>query len=246
MEIILTILYILLAILGSVVASFLLLILFTILVSLFADKNKVYTKHSRFYRRLLNLWTWVMMKLLCIKVHVTGMEKMNGVKGRFLLVSNHRSNFDPLLSWYVFKKYDVAYISKKENFSVPFFGAIIRKCCFLDIDRENPVKALETINQAVALIKDDQVSIGVYPEATRSKECVLLPFRNGVFKTAVKANVPVVVITVRGTEKIHKQPLFRRHDVYIDLLEVLDAGYVTSHRTVEIGEKVENIMRRKV
>ena len=109
MEIILTILYILLGILGAIIASFLLLILFTIIVSLFADRNKVYTKHSRFYRRLLNLWTWVMMKLLYIKVHVTGMEKMNDVKGRFLLVSNHRSNFDPLLSWYVFKKYDIAY-----------------------------------------------------------------------------------------------------------------------------------------
>ncbi|MDY4676196.1 MAG: 1-acyl-sn-glycerol-3-phosphate acyltransferase, partial [Candidatus Borkfalkiaceae bacterium] len=125
MQVLLIILYCLAAIVGFIVGFLLCLILFTIIVSLFADKNKTYLKHSRFYRRLLNFWTWIMTKILCIKIHVIGMEKMQNVKGRFLLVSNHRSNFDPILTWFVFKKYDVAFISKIENFSVPFFGAII-------------------------------------------------------------------------------------------------------------------------
>lgn len=246
MQILLIILYCLAAIVGFIVGFLLCLILFTIIVSLFADKNKTYLKHSRFYRRLLNFWTWIMTKMLCIRIHVTGMEKMQNVKGRFLLVSNHRSNFDPILTWFVFKKYDVAFISKIENFSVPFFGAIIRKCCFLDIDRENPANALKTIDTAANLMKNDVVSFGAYPEGTRSKECVLLPFKNGLFKIATKAKTPIAVITIQGTEKIAKQPLFKRHDVYIDLLEVLDEDYVSSHRTVEIGAEVEKTMREKI
>lgn len=245
MEILLTVLYCIAGIIGLLLAFFIMLILFTVIVSLFANKNKIYTKHSRFYRRLLNFWTWIATKILCIKIHVTGMDKMRGVDGRFLLVSNHRSNFDPILTWYVFRKYDVAFISKKSNFSVPFFGAIIRKCCFLDIDREHPANALKTVELAADLMKNDVVSFGVYPEGTRSKECVLLPFRNGVFKTAIKAEAPIVVITVRGTEKIAKQPLFKRHDVYIDILSVLDKEYVAEHRTMEIGADVEKIMREK-
>ena len=246
MQILLIILYCLAAIIGFVVGFFLCLLLFTVIVSLFADKNKTYLKHSRFYRRLLNFWTWIMVRILCIRIHVTGMDKMKNVRGRFLLVSNHRSNFDPILTWYVFKKYDVAFISKKENFSVPFFGAIIRKCCFLDIDRENAANALKTINTAADLIKNDVVSFGAYPEGTRSKECVLLPFKNGLFKIATKADAPIVVITVQGTEKIAKHPLFKRHDVYIDLLEVLDEEYVSTHRTAEIGADAEKIIREKV
>lgn len=246
MKILLIFLYCIAGILGFLVAFFITLILFTVIVSLFANNNKIYTKHSRFYRRLLNFWTWIAIKILCIKIHVTGMDKMEKVQGRFLLVSNHRSNFDPILTWYVFKKYDVAFISKKSNFSVPFFGAIIRKCCFLDIDREHPANALKTIDQAAELMKNDIVSFGVYPEGTRSKECVLLPFRNGVFKTAIKAEAPIVVITVRGTEQIAKQPLFKKHDIYIDVLSVLDASYVNTHRTVEIGADVEQIMREKI
>ena len=60
------------------------------------------------------------------------------------------------------------------------------------IARENPRNALLTIEKAAKLIESDEVSIGIYPEGTRSKECVLLPFHNGVFKIAQKASVAVL------------------------------------------------------
>lgn len=65
------------------------------------------------------------------------------------------------------------------------------------IDRENPRNALLTIEKAAKLIESDEVSIGIYPEGTRSKECVLLPFHNGVFKIAQKASVPIVVASIQ-------------------------------------------------
>ena len=49
---------------------------------------------------------------------------------RFVLVGNHQSKFDPILSWYILRKKDIAFISKPENFKQPIFGRIIRKCCF--------------------------------------------------------------------------------------------------------------------
>lgn len=90
---------------------------------------------------------------------------------RFLLVCNHRSKFDPILTWYVLRDYNLAFISKPENF---------RRCCFMAIDRENPRNALKTIHQAAELIKQNEVSVAVYPEGTRSKTCELLPFHNGI------------------------------------------------------------------
>ncbi|MBR6303400.1 MAG: 1-acyl-sn-glycerol-3-phosphate acyltransferase, partial [Lachnospiraceae bacterium] len=88
-----------------------------------------------------------------IKVHVSGLEKLP--KGtRFLLVQNHRSKFDPILTWYVLRKYDLAFLSKEENMHIPIFGRIIRKCCFMSIDRKHPRRAMETVNTAVELLKD--------------------------------------------------------------------------------------------
>lgn len=65
-----------------------------------------------------------------IYIHTEGIDKIPK-DGRFLFVSNHRSNFDPILTWYVLKDYDLAFISKAENFRIPIFGRIIRKCCFI-------------------------------------------------------------------------------------------------------------------
>ncbi len=77
-------------------------------------------------------------------------------------------------------------------------------CCFLPIDRENPRKAIPTINRAAKLLKEQEVSVGIYPEGTRGKDCRLLPFHNGVFKIAQKAEAPIAVLSITGTEKYPK------------------------------------------
>ena len=74
------------------------------------------------------------------------------------------------------------------------------------------------------MINDGIVSIGVYPEGTRSKDCRLLPFHNGVFLIAEKTKAPVVVMALRGTEQIHKRCVFRRTHVYLDVLDVITPG----------------------
>lgn len=179
------------------------------------------------------------IRLLHIHIHVDGMEKLPK-DGRFLLVCNHRSNFDPILTWQVMKERNLAFVSKAENFQIPIFGRIIRRCCFMAIDRENPRNALLTIEKAAKLISSDEVSIGIYPEGTRSKECVLLPFHNGVFKIAQKASVPIVVASIQGTEQIHKNWYRRRSDVQFRIIETIPTEFVNANRTSAIGEWVHN------
>lgn len=198
---------------------------------------KEYEKNSPFHRHLLNGFTAFAMRLMRIKVHVTGYDKVPaGAKPLF--VSNHRSNFDPIVTWYIFKDWTLAFISKVENLRIPFFGYLVRKCCFMTIDREDPRKAMKTILKATELVKKEEVSIGVYPEGTRSKTCELLPFHNGVFKIAQKAHVPIVVLAITGTENIHKNFPLHRTEVYLDVLDVLPAEDIAKQNTNEIGALV--------
>jgi len=212
--------------------------------SLLVDKGKEYSTDSPYYRWLLNSATCIMMFLLRIRVRTSGNEKIP--KGRFLLVSNHRSNFDPILTWYIFRKQNISFISKEENFKIPIFGRIIHRCCFMAIDRKDPRNALVTINKAAELITEDIVSIGIYPEGTRSKECVLLPFHAGVFKIAQKAQVPVVVMTIAGTEKIHRNIPFRKTCVDIDVIEVIPPEALQKTRTAFISDSVKARMEENL
>lgn len=221
---------IVLYILGALLAVLLIYILFLGILALAVNPHRLYETHSPFYRFVLGGATAAGMKLLRIKIHVTGMEKVPRCQN-LLFVSNHCSKFDPLVTWLVFRDWNIAFVSKPENFKIPFFGRIIRRCCFLPIDREDPRKAMDTINRAAGLLQNTPMSVGVYPEGKRSKDGVLLPFHNGVFKIAQKANTPVVVLTVCGTERIAKRTPFRHTDVYLNVEDVI-FGRIKETRTV--------------
>lgn len=225
---------------------FLAILLFYVLVlavsALFVDTSRLYRKESPFYRFLLNSFTFIAVKVLRIRMHVTGLEKIPE-KERFLLVGNHLSNFDPILQWYVLSDKQMAFISKKENLNIPVFGRIVRRCCFMDIDRENPRNAYNTVISASELIKNGTVSVGVYPEGTRNKNGGLLPFHNGVFKIAKKSDCPVLVAKIRGTEEIHRNFPLHSSDVYLDFVDLIPAEFVRSHTTSEIGERVMNELK---
>lgn len=225
-------------------AVVLLYLLFLLVLALLVNPHREYETNNRIYRNVLNFSTAVALKLVRIHVHTAGIEKIPS-DTKLLFVSNHRSNFDPIITWYVFRRWEPAFISKESNFSIPIFGRLIRKCCFMAIDRENPRNAARTIRKAAALIRSDEVSIGVYPEGTRSKSGKLLPFHNGVFKIAQQAEVPIVVLSITGTERIHKNYPFRRSDVHLNVLEVLKAEEIKGKRANEIGNHVRELIGRQ-
>lgn len=235
---------ILLYILGAFLGFLLLYLLYLFLWGLPVDMKREYEQDSPFYRRLLMDATVFAFWLLRIRVHITGAEKLP--KEPVLFVENHRSNYDPLVTWYAFRKRKLAFVSKPSNFRIPFFGPLIRRCCFLAIDRENPRNAIRTIGKAADLMAREEMDVGIYPEGTRNKGAGLLPFHNGVFKIAKRAKTPITVLCVTGTEKICHRTPFRRTDVYLDVLEVIPAERVQEEKTEVIGNRVRELLEKNI
>ena len=209
----------------------------------FVNPKKTYEKHSPVYRFLIGYSSRVMMKVMRIHVKTEGQDLLPKDKHeRFLLVSNHRSNFDPILTWGILSKYDIAFVSKPENFKVPIFGRLIRRCCFLPIDRSDPKSSMKTLIAAAQYIKEDKVSFGIYPEGTRSKSGELLPFHNGVFKVAKMADVPILVMTIEGTESIHANFPFHPSYVTIKYVRVYKKEQVSASSTKELGDSIRQDM----
>lgn len=231
-----------LKIFGAVFLIVLLYILFLTVCGLFVNPKREYEKHSNFYRSLLNGATAIGMKVMRIRLVTTGIEKIPSDTKNLLFVSNHRSKFDPIITWHILKKWKPAFISKAENFKTPIFGRIIRRCCFMAIDRDNPKRAIRTIHKAAELLKNGEVSVGIYPEGTRSKNCELLPFHNGVFMIAKKADADIVVLSVSGTEMVHKNYPFHRTTICFDVLEVIPSQTVKDINTESLGAHIRSLM----
>ena len=185
---------------GCFAAANLVYVLLMFVCSWFAGPNKMYTHISPFYHALtMALDGWI-LALCRVKIHVTGLEKVP-TDTEYLFVSNHRSNFDPMVQWWVLRRWRLAFVSKPSNMRKFVIGPFVRRCCFLPIDRENARNALTTINAAADLIRAHTCSFAIYPEGTRSKSGELLPWHAGSLKIAQKANVPIVVARARSASR---------------------------------------------
>ena len=223
-------------------AALLLHTLFLFALSLFVDKEKPIEKDSPLYRKMTAATIALGLRLLNVRVRVTGLEKIP--KGRFLLVQNHRSAFDPLISLCALDPLQLGFITKPENIAIPLVGKFAHKIGCLPIDRENPRSAMKTIHRAAEFLTGDICSIGLYPEGTRNKGAGLLPFHNGSLKIAVKAGVPIVVTSIIGTDKVRKNAPFRRTDVRIHVCGVLSAEEVKGVSTAALGDTVRDMILR--
>ena len=223
----------------ALVVSFLLLL---VVSCLFVDSKKLVEKPSRYFRFLLNQFSRLAFDLGGVRVHAAGLEKVPH-KGRFLLISNHLFAFDPIVFYYAMPWADLAFLSKTENFDLFIVAQVMRKVLCLPLDRNNDRQALKAILKAIQFLKEDKASIAVFPEGGTSKSGLLQPFRNGAFKVAQKANVPIVVCALTNTKAILKNMFRRRTDVYLDVLDVIPAETVASLKTTAaIGDHAHQIL----
>lgn len=210
------------------------------------DTEKPQEHDSRFYRNVLNLYVEAILMLLQMDVHTRGLEK-TPPEGRFLLVCNHLDILDPVTLFAFFKNSQLAFISKQENRNMFLVGKIMHKVMCQPINRENDREALKTILNCIRLIKEDEVSIAVFPEGYTSLDEKLHHFRNGVFKIALKAKVPIVVCTLQNTQKIFRNAArLRRTDVQLHLLDVIPYEQLQGHTAVEVGERIYHMMLRNL
>jgi 1-acyl-sn-glycerol-3-phosphate acyltransferase len=174
------------------------------------------------------------VRLAGMRIRVEGME--NVPPGVCVFVANHVSNVDPLAVVPVIPK-RVAILVKKELFRVPILATAMRLASFVPVDRRDPEAAAASVGTAVENLRCG-VSLLVYPEGTRSPDGRLRPFKKGSFVMAIQARVPVVPISIIGTQNVmRKGDLFMRPgDVTIRFGPPVDASsYAMEQRMALLG-----------
>ena len=219
-------------------ALFLLALIFLWAVCALVDFDKPQEEDSPFYRRVMHLYIEALIQLVRVRLHTKGLEN-TPKEGRFLLVCNHLFIADPGIVLHCFRNSQLAFLTKKENYKLPFIGAFMHKILCQPIDRENDRQALKSIIKCIQLIKEDKVSICAFPEGYTSKDGKLHPFRPGVFKIAQKTNVPIVVCTIQNTRAIFKNLKHLRHtDVALHLVDIIPPETYAGLNTVALSDMV--------
>ena len=203
--------------------------------------KKKYDKPSNWARFLLNNGMEYVDFHARARVKKVGLEKVPNEP--FLLVSNHKSKFDPMIVAAVFKKRHLAFITKESNMKIPLANRLMWRNCYMPVDRSDKLQSLEQFKRAAELISSGASSVGVYPEGSRQEDHVILAaFHNGAFNIATRTGCPIVILTMKNTNKIHKNFPFRRTTVDMKIVEVLYKEDYRTMNSAELSDYVHGIM----
>ena len=227
---------------GSFLALLVLAFLFLWAASALAKENENQAGDDPFYRRMIEWYVEAICTILGMKVDVRGLEKLPE-NGRFMLVCNHLSLLDVVVLVWKFRGKELTFVTKQENMDMFIIGKLMGKIQCLPLNRDNDREALKTILKAIAVVKEDKASMGLFPEGTRSLDGKLHHFRSGSFKIAQKANVPIVVCTIQNTHKVFRNFLhLKPTHVPLHLVEVIPAEQLKGVTTVDISNRVRSLM----
>lgn len=208
----------------------------------FIDPEKEREKDSPAFRRLILWYIDLIITLLPVRLRTYGLEKMPA-EGRFLLVCNHLHEIDPAIIYHCFPKKAIAFVAKQETKQMFLVNKVLPKLLCPTINRENDKEALKTILRCIKLIKEDTVSIGIFPEGRINPYRKLAHFRPGVFKIAQKAKVPVVVCTLQNTNLVLKNlKKLKSTEVHLHLLDVIPVEEIENTTTVDLAERIYTMM----
>jgi 1-acyl-sn-glycerol-3-phosphate acyltransferase len=115
-------------------------------------------------------------------------------------MANHQGAFD-IFALLAYLPVDFKWVAREEIFRIPILGWAMAAAGYISIDRKGKKKAMESVERAVAKIRDG-ASVLVFPEGTRSPDGEIHPFKRGGFTLAVKAGVPIIPISIRGSRNV--------------------------------------------
>jgi len=122
----------------------------------------------------------------------------------YVVVSNHESFADILLISHL--PWEMKWLSKVELMRIPVIGWDMYLAGDVPVERGTARSAIKAMQRCQEVLKT-KVSVVIFPEGTRSATGEMLPFKDGAFRLAIDAGVPILPLVVSGTGTA-----LRKHD----------------------------------
>ncbi|HEY5941215.1 MAG TPA: lysophospholipid acyltransferase family protein [Gemmatimonadales bacterium] len=155
----------------------------------------------------------------------------------FVVVSNHESFADILLISHL--PWEMKWLSKAELFRIPIMGWMMWLAGDVPVKRGFGPSALEAMERCRRALQN-RVSVMIFPEGTRSRTSELLPFKDGAFRLAIEAGVPILPLAVSGTGTALRKHDWRfgRSNAEVRVLEPIETTGLTLNDIPELKARV--------
>jgi 1-acyl-sn-glycerol-3-phosphate acyltransferase len=177
------------------------------------------------------------------RIVLEGRENLGNV-GNTVFISNHVSHLDAPVLFEALGT-DLKAVVKKEIFSWPFLGRVLRRAGFVAVDRRDRIQSGQALSRVAASLRAGACFL-VFAEGTRSRTGELGVFKRGGFVISLEAGSRIVPVAVQGGRELMPAGGFRVRPgpVRVRVLDPIEAaGYSYADRDRLAGEVHARIAR---
>ncbi len=157
-------------------------------------------REPRFSLALYHLFKWAVVSPILhtyLRGRIYGAERVPQ-QGSLIIVANHASDFDPLIVSNCVDR-PVSYMAKEELFQVPVLSQAIRLYGAYPVKRGSADRS--AIRAALHQLENGW-AVGIFLQGTRTVDARISDPKLGAALIAAKAQVPLLPISLWGTEAI--------------------------------------------
>jgi len=191
---------------------------------------------------VMRLWAHLFLLTTGTRVTVEGLDRLDP-RASYVFTGNHISNIDiPVMVGRL--PVSVRFLAKKELFAVPVLGGAMRAIHIVKTDRKAGPMAHREINEQVSRVITAGLSLVIYPEGTRSRDAELMPFKKGAFRIAIDNGMPIVPVTIIGSERVWKpgSKLIRGGPVRLVIHEPVSTSGLTQNDIGDLRDRVRGVV----
>lgn len=145
-------------------------------------------------------WARMLLRIAGARVTAVGAENVDP-NVAYVICPNHVSYMDtPVLLSYVPSNF--RFLARKELFQIPFLGGHLKRAGNISVPLEDPRGSLKVLSHAGHAMKQNGLSLLIFPEGGRSVSGELEPFKDGAAYLAIKGEVPILPVAIIGIKDV--------------------------------------------
>ena len=173
----------------------------------------LWDKSGRQQHAIARQWARTLLLISLSPVKIIGREKLHEHETA-VYASNHLSYMDtPVL--FAKLPFQFRILAKQSLWKVPFIGWYLNRSGQVPVDSQSPRSLVASLNRGVATVKQG-LPLVLFPEGGRAATGQLQTMMSGCAYMAIKAQVPLVPLTLIGTYELlpihvyalHPRPIF--------------------------------------
>ena len=159
----------------------------------------LWDKSGRQQHAIARLWARTLLLISLSPVKIVGADKLH-VHETAVYASNHLSYMDtPVL--FARLPFQFRILAKQGLWKVPFIGWYLNHSGQVPVDSNSPRSLIASLNRGVATLKQG-LPLVLFPEGGRAATGQLQTMMSGCAYMAIKAQVPLVPLTLVGTYEL--------------------------------------------